>query len=64
MTGLLEEGRAADIVCLEFWEAIGSASYKTTTDKLLYMACMSRHWGRLKLTEWSDPERGDKQCKV
>lgn len=43
MTGLLEEGRAADIACLEFWEAIGSASYKTTTDKLLYMACMSRH---------------------
>lgn len=40
MTGLLDEGSAVDIVCLEFRKAFDTASYETTTDKLLYMVCM------------------------
>lgn len=40
--GLVDEGRATDIVCLEFRKAFDTASYEISTVKLLYMACMSR----------------------
>lgn len=43
MTGLIDKERAVDFVCLEFWKTFDTASYESTTDKLLYMACMSGH---------------------
>lgn len=39
MTSLVDEGRAADIVCPEFGNS-DTASYEITTDKLLYMTCI------------------------
>ena len=43
MTGLVDEGRAGDIVYLDFRKAFDTVPYKIITDKLLCMVCMSRH---------------------
>ncbi|KAK4832489.1 hypothetical protein QYF61_023536 [Mycteria americana] len=43
MTGLVDEGRTVDIVCLDFRKVFDTVSYKFITDKLLCMGCMSRH---------------------
>jgi len=49
MAGLVDEGRAADIVCLEFSMAFANISQEILIDKLLmYAGCMRRQWGGLK----------------
>lgn len=44
-TGLVDEGRAVDIVNLNFRKAFDAVSHKSIKDKLLCMGCMSRQKG-------------------